>query len=141
MKKLLLAAIAALLGLGCSTAHHAVGMPSGLTETLNIGATIRSTPFDATQTEVISYAVRSTGTSAGSWALMYSNDYVIGVDDPTSDAKWDVYNPAGWVTPPAASGSGQTFGVTAGFYEFKWARLRYTYTSGAGSALVAVRAK
>jgi len=107
--------------------------------TLNIGATVRSKPLNVGQAIAIGYAIRTTGTASGTWSVQYSNDFVDGVDDPTSDAKWDTYTLS--TTPPAASGSAQTFGIQLDFFEYKYVRIKFTYASGAGTAFIAAQMK
>jgi hypothetical protein len=121
--------------------HPVVGaaVVTQFSETINLGATIRSAAQQVTKYDNIGIAVRSTGTSAGTWTLQYSNDCAPIVDDPTSDAKWDTYTLG--TTPPAAAGAPQTFGIVVDNFEFACERVKYTYVSGAGSAFLVTQLK
>lgn len=117
------------------------------TETINLGATVRSTALPVKVISFVGYALRTTGTAAGAWSIQYSNDFIPGFqpgafpagDDPTSDAKWDTYTLT--TTPPAAAGAPQTFGIVLDFYEYAFIRIKFTYASGAGSALIIAQSK
>lgn len=117
------------------------GAPLVRSENLVMGATCWSQPVPVAGASTVSFAVRSTGNAFGSWSVQYSNDYAPSVDALSSEAKWDTYSPSGFSAPPAASGSGQTFSVVLDGYEFAWARLKFTYTSGSSTATIAVCAK
>lgn len=114
-------------------------VPEYTDATLNIGATVRSKALNVSQATTVGYAIRTAGTAVGTWSVQYSNDFVDGVDDPTVDTKWDTYTLT--TTPPAASGSAQTFGITLDFFEYKYVRIKFTYTSGAGTAFIAAKMK
>lgn len=123
----------------------------GFTDTLSgLNATWYSSPITVKQANNIGYAIRTTGTMAGTWTVQYSNDFVSGVDyskpgldtsGGTADAKWDTYNPTGFVTPTAATGSAQTFGIQLDSYEYAFVRLKFTLSSGTGTAIVAAQMK
>jgi hypothetical protein len=116
-------------------------------ETLNLGATIRSYALGVKTANLIGYAVRATGTPTGTLAVQYSNDFIPGWqagafpagDDPTSDAKWDTYTLTTAV--PAFAGAGLTFGIILDYYEYAFVRLKYTFTSGSGSLFYAAQMK
>lgn len=117
-------------------------MPKKITnhqETISLGATIRSAALNVQTAWTVGYAIRTSGTAAGSWSVQYSNDYVPGVDDPTSDAKWDTYSLS--TSPPDATGAAQTFGIALDSYEYAYARIKFTRTSGTGSAFIATQMK
>jgi hypothetical protein len=134
---------------GCATPGTA-DQPSGRTvvgaaqatsllETMDLGATNRSSARPVVRYDNIGIAVRTTGTSAGAWSIQYSNDFIPGTDATSSDAKWDTYTLT--TTPPAAAGAAQVFGITLDSFEFAWERIKYTYTSGAGSATIVTQLK
>ncbi len=133
--------------LGCATggghASHLVGSGDvssvNAKEQITIGGTVRSTAYRVDTLTVIGYAVRTTGTASGTWSIQYSNDYSPGVDDPTSDAKWGTYTLG--TSPPAASGSPQTFPIPIDFYEFKYIRIKFTGSGGTGVATIVLQAK
>lgn len=136
--------VLAMLVAGCSTSpsasHGKVALnPAYLSETVNIGSTVRSTVLRVSNNSFIGYAIRTSGTASGTWAVQYSNDYVAGTDSPSSDAKWDTYTLSS--TPPAASGSPQTFGIVLDNYEYAFVRWIFTNTGGAGSALSVAQIK
>lgn len=107
-------------------------MSAGIYSKVSLAATVRTAPFLANgQFSTIFYAVRTTGTATGSWVVQYSNDYVDGVDDPTSDAKWDTYTLPTSIAD--AIGSAQVFGVLLDFYEPRWVRIKFTRTGGSGT--------
>ena len=120
---------------------HRVGAGSRASslETMSLAATVRSTPQSVAGYSTVGFAVRTTGTASGSWTVQYSNDYQSGVDDPTSDAKWDTYTLSS--NPPDAAGSAQTFGVRLGSFEFAWARIKFASTGGTGSATIVTQLK
>lgn len=121
---------------------HRVGARtiSQVTETLSLAAgTDRSQPIAAATYDNIGIAVRSTGTASGTWTIHYSNDYQPGVDSLTDDTKWDTYTLS--TTPPAAAGSGQTFGVVVDSYEFAWIRTYFVNSGGTGSATIITNVK
>lgn len=115
------------------TAIQSPGLP------VAVSGTFRFQPYNVKTAKLVGYAIRTTGTLAGTWSVQYSNDYVDGVDDPTSDAKWDTYTLT--TTPPAAAGSPQTFGITLDFYEFAFVRVKFTLTSGSGNVFIAAQFK
>lgn len=100
----------------------------------NQSATFRTKALDVSTAERIGYAIRTSGTLAGTWRIQYSNDFVDGVDDPTSDAKWDEYTLT--TNPPDAAGSAQKFGIVLDDYEYKSVRIIFTRTSGTGTVEV-----
>lgn len=108
-------------------------------ETISLAATVRSTALNVGAIDSIGYALRTTGNAAGTWRVQYSNDFIPGVDDATLDTKWDEYTLA--ANPPDAAGSAQTFGIRLDAYEYKFVRIKFSYTSGAGSALIAAQMK
>ena len=125
-------------------ASHRVGAGAynvSAAETMTIGGTVRSVARLVSDFSDIGYAVRTTGTASGTWAVQYSNDYLPGVDDPTSDAKWDTYTSSSYTTPPAAAGSAQTFGVELNFFSYKYVRIKFTGSGGTGPALLLFTAK
>ena len=104
----------------------------GSYDKLSLAATVRSGAKLVPARGLVSFAFRTTGTASGTWRVQYSPDYVDGVDDPTSDAKWDEYSlPA---NPPDAAGAAQTFAVVVDDYEFRWIRIKFTRTGGSGTA-------
>src|SRR4051812_30481970 len=98
--------------------------PFGAGNNFNGAATFRTRALNVGALNFIGYQVRSAGTATGSWSVQYSNDFVDGVDDPTSDAKWDTYTLT--TTPPNAAGAAQTFGIVLDDYEYKFVRIKFT---------------
>lgn len=97
----------------------------------NQAATFRTQALDVSTAERIGYALRTTGTLAGTWRVQYSNDFIPGVDDPTADTKWDEYTLT--TNPPDAAGAAQTFGIVLDDYEYKFVRIKFTRTGGTGT--------
>lgn len=93
-------------------------------ETLSLSATGNTTPRFVSGFNTVSFFVNSTGTANGTWEVDCSNDGVT----------WTAYTLA--TTPPAASGSPQTFGVAIVFYEYAYVRLKFNNSSSTGSATV-----
>jgi hypothetical protein len=93
-------------------------------------ATFRTKALNVATATWIGYAIRTTGTLAGTWRVQYSNDFIDGVDDATSDAKWDEYTLTS--NPPDAAGAAQTFGVVLDDYEYKYVRIKFTRSGGTG---------
>jgi hypothetical protein len=104
-------------------------------------ATFRTNALDVSAIDRIGYAIRTggAGTLVGTWTVQYSNDYVPNVDAQSSDAKWDTYTLT--TSPPAASGAPQTFGIILDDYEYKYVRIKFTYTSGTGDVSVFTQMK
>jgi len=144
MKKLLLIALFAVSCASTSSPpppHPAVGAAfiGQVSETVSLAATVRSSAVTTVRYDTLGIAVRTTGTATGTWTIQYSNDFILGVDDPTLDTKWDTYTLSS--TIPAAAGSAQTFGVILDNYEFAWERVKFTSTGGTGSALIVTQLK
>lgn len=97
-------------------------------------ATFRTKAMEVSTAERIGYAIRTSGTLAGTWRVQYSNDFVDGVDDPTSDTKWDEYTLT--TTPPDAAGVAQKFGIVLDDYEYRWVRIIFTRSGGTGDVEV-----
>jgi hypothetical protein len=116
-------------------------------ETLNLGATIRSYALGVNTASTVGYAVRVTGTPTGTLTVQYSNDFIPGWQagafpagtDPTSDALWDTYTLT--TSLPAIAGAAITFGIVLDFYEYAFVRLKYAFTSGSGSLFYAAQMK
>lgn len=100
----------------------------------SLAATVRSRALPVPAGGNVGYALRTTGTAAGTWRVQYSNDYIEGTDDPTADDKWDEYTLT--TNPPDAAGSAQKFGVILDDYEYRWVRIKFTRSSGSGTAEV-----
>ena len=112
--------------------HYVTNTPD---TSLTLGnATTVSQWINVQQGDNIGCAVRTAGTATGTWSVLYSNDFVPGVDSPTDLTKWDTYTLA--TTPPAASGSAQKFGIAIDAFEFKYIRLQFTGSAGAGTATI-----
>lgn len=97
-------------------------------------ATTVSAPIQVQQGDNIGCAVRTTGTASGAWSVLYSNDYVPNVDSLSDLTKWDTYTLS--TTPPAAAGSAQKFGIAIDAFEFKFIRLQFAGTGGAGTSTI-----
>lgn len=95
------------------------------TETLTLGnSTVTTVAQQMAPSWIVSYFVNSTGTATGTWTVECSND----------GTTFTTYTLT--TSPPAAAGSGQTFGVSIVGYEFAYVRLKFTGSGGAGSATV-----
>lgn len=97
-------------------------------------ATFRTKALEVPTAERIGYQLRTSGTLAGTWRIQYSNDFIPGFDDPTSDAKWDEYTLT--TNPPDAAGAAQTFGIVLDDYEYKFVRIKMTRSGGTGTVEV-----
>lgn len=135
-----LVALAVVL-VGCATSpspppapvHHAalgVTISPSYTEALTLGnATVTTAARYTGLISFVSYSVVSTGTASGAWTIEYSND----------NTTWDTYTLT--TSPPAAAGSGQTFGVGLDLYEPAYVRLKFTGSGGTGAATVVTQMK
>lgn len=115
---------------GAAPHPHRVGsMPFSFAETVNIGTSATSSAQYVGADDNIGFAVTTTGTASGTWTIQYSNDGV----------NWDTYTTT--TSPPAATGSPQTFGITLDFFEFAYVRIAFANTGGSGASSIKTQLK